>query len=267
MEKRAKKDEVRSGSRAVSSFIWLMLGLFVLLGALAAGVFFSGNWLFFRNEHFVFRTLDLREKGPGCWGSRHAAIAARAGIRPGIDNLWKIDPAKVRARLLAIPAIATCEVRRVLPDTLRITISERIPRAVIENPASSRVLADDCMVLNRYEALQIPGTLPVITGLRLNRAPAPGTRCPAAAGALRLLAENLRNFPDISLVYVNIATPEKLDCTLRYRNHRTYRAILPESERYDYLLSALQSAIIDVLKNNDSRTTFDLSYRGQVVLR
>lgn len=267
MEKRAKKTEVKSGSRAVNSFIWLLLGVFVVLGLLAVGVYFSGNWLFFRNDHFVLRTIDLREKGPGYWGKRHAAIAARAGIVPGRDNLWKVDPAQVRARLLAIPAIATCEVRRVLPDTLKITITERIPRAAIENPASSRVLADDCMVLNRYEAYQMPGTLPVITGFRLNRAPAPGTGCPAAAEALRLLEECLRSFPDISLVCISIATPDKLDCTLRYRNRRNYRAILPVNARYDYLLSALQSAIIDVLKNNDSRTTFDLSYRGQVVLQ
>ena len=267
MEKRAKKNEVKSGARAVNSFVWLLVGLFVVLGLLATGLFFAGNWLFYRNDHFVLRTLDLRENGPGFWGKRHAAVAARAGIRPGRDNLWKIDPAQVRARLLAIPAIATCEVRRVLPDPLKITISERIPRAAIENPASSRVLADDCVVLNRHESLQMPGTLPVIAGFGLSRAPAPGEKCPAAANALRLLAENLRNFPDISIIYISIAAPDKLDCVLRYRNRRSYRAILPAGDRYDYLLSALQSAIIDVLKNNDTRTTFDLSYRGQVVLQ
>ena len=87
-------------------------------------MFFSGNWLFFRNDHFVFRTLDLREKGPGCWGTRHAAVAARAGIRPGIDNLWKIDPAKVRARLLAIPADLRDERRKM--RTMRINGKEYI---------------------------------------------------------------------------------------------------------------------------------------------
>ena len=267
MEKRAKKGEVQSGSRAVNSLVWLLLGIFVVLGLLGAGVFFSGSWLFYRNDHFVLQTLDLRAKGPSFWGRRPAEIAKRAGITPGRDNLWKIDPARVRAKLLTIPSIATCEVRRILPDTLRVTISERIPRAAIENPSSPRVLADDGTVLNRYEAMSIPGTPTVITGLGLNRAPRPGEKCPSAAAALRLLAENTQNFPDIFMIHVNIAAPEKIECVLRYRNHRTYRAILPESKRYDYLMSALQSAIIDVLKNNDSRTVFDLTYQGQVVIR
>ena len=82
MEKRAKKTEVKSGSRAVNSFIWLLLGVFVVLGLLAVGVYFSGNWLFFRNDHFVLRTIDLREKGPGYWGKRHAAIAATTRKMP-----------------------------------------------------------------------------------------------------------------------------------------------------------------------------------------
>ena len=267
MEKRAKKEEVKSGSRAAGGFVWLLLGFFVLLGLLAAGTYFAGNWLLFRNGHFTLRTLDLREKGPGFWGKRHAAVAARAGIELGRDNLWRIDPAKIRARLLAIPAIATCEVRRVLPDTLKVTISERIPRAAVENPGSPRVLSYDGTVLDRHESLQMPGALPVIAGFGFRRAPAPGEKCPAAAAALRLLEENLRNFPDISPVCISIADPDKLDCVVRYRDRRSYRAILPRAERFDYLLSALQSAIIDVLKNNDSRTTFDLSYRGQVVLQ
>lgn len=267
MKKQAKKNNVDTGKKAVNSFIWLLLAVILCLSLLGTGFYFAGNWFFFRNNHFTFRIFDLQENGPGYWGNKHAQLAARAGLQTGKGNLWQIDPAKIRSRILAIPSIASCEVRRILPDTLQVTISERIPRAAIESPQSSRVLAADGIVLNRYESLAMPGTLPVITGFGLVKAPAAGSKCPAADNALKLLNECLRNFPDISIIYINIADKSKMECFLRYRNRRTYRAILPADGRFDYLLSALQSTIIDVLKNNDPRNTFDLSYRGQVVIR
>ncbi len=267
-----KKSEqkLRSGGagKTAGSFFWLLAGLLLLSGLLAAGIYFFCNCLFSENRHFTLQELKLQEIGPGYWGKRYSQIAQLAGICPGKDNLWKIRPADVRARILKIPAVNHCEVRRVLPDTLQITISERIPRAAMENPGSSRVLADDGMVLNRFEALKMDGELPVISGFKkMDRAPVPGSLCPEAGNALRLLGECLQNYPDISILYVNIANPAKLDCSVRYRNRRSYRVIFPADGKFDYLMAAFQSAVIDVLKNNDSRSTFDLRYDGQVVIR
>ena len=267
MEKRTKKNNIQSGKKAINSVIWLLLAVFLCIGLLVTGIYFAGNWFFYQNRHFTLRVLDLQENGPGYWGNKHALLTARAGLKLHQDNLWKIDPAKVRSRILEIPSIASCEIRRILPDTLQVTISERIPRAAIENPSSPRVLAADGTVLNRYESLTMPGVLPVITGFGMTKAPAAGSKCPAADNALKLLNECLRNYPDISIIYINIARKDRMECFLRYRNRRTYKAILPAEGRFDYLLSALQSTIIDVLKNNDPRTTFDLSYRGQVIIR
>ena len=267
MEKRTKKNNIQSGKKAINSVIWLLLAILLCIGLLIAGLYFAGNWFFYQNRHFTLRVLDLQENGPGYWGNKHTLLAARAGLKLQQDNLWKIDPAKVRNRIMEIPSIASCEIRRILPDTLQVTISERIPRAAIENPSSPRVLAADGTVLNRYESLAMPGALPVITGFGMAKAPAAGSKCPAADNALKLLNECLRNYPDISIIYINIARKDRMECFLRYRNRRTYKAILPAEGRFDYLLSALQSTIIDVLKNNDPRTTFDLSYRGQVIIR
>lgn len=267
MEKRAKKNKVQSGNKAVNNLIWLLLAVLLCLALLGLGIYFAGNWFFYQNRHFTFRIFDLRENGPGYWGNKHTLLAKRIGLNINQDNLWKIDPARLRAKVLKIPSISSCEVRRILPDTLQVTISERIPRAAIENPSSPRVLAADGTVLNRYESLAMPGALPVITGFGMTKAPAAGSKCPAADNALKLLNECLRNYPDITIIYVNIAQKDRMECFLRYRNRRTYRAILPADGRFDYLLSALQSTIIDVLKNNDPRSTFDLSYRGQVVIR
>ncbi len=267
MEKRAKKNNVQSGNKAVNNFIWLLLAILLCLALLVLGIYFAGNWFFYQNRHFTFRILDLQANGPSYWSSRPAQLVQRIGLKINQDNLWQINPAQVRTRIQAIPSVSSCEVRRILPDTLQVTISERIPRAALENPSSPRVLSADGTVLNRYESLAMPGALPVIAGFGMTTVPKAGSKCPAADNALKLLNECLRNYPDITITCINIAQKDRLECFLRYRNRRNYRAILPAEGRFDYLLSALQSTIIDVLKNNDTRSTFDLTYRGQVVIR
>ncbi len=57
-------------------------------------------------------------------------VLTLAGLKPGM-NLLRIDPEAVRLRLLASPWVAEAAVRRVLPDELRIHITERRPVAVV----------------------------------------------------------------------------------------------------------------------------------------
>jgi cell division protein FtsQ len=60
-----------------------------------------------------------------------AAILAQASVKPG-DNILGTNLKMVRYRLLANPWIASAEVRRELPDTIHIRVSERIPLAKVE---------------------------------------------------------------------------------------------------------------------------------------
>ena len=47
------------------------------------------------------------------------------------SSIWQASPQELQARLEAQPAIASAEVRRYLPDRLKVTVRERRPRAVL----------------------------------------------------------------------------------------------------------------------------------------
>ncbi|CAN5478749.1 hypothetical protein BH23VER1_BH23VER1_31800 [soil metagenome] len=73
--------------------------------------------------------IDIRTNGSLTRGR----ILEEAGVEEG-QNLLKIDLAAVRSGLLALPQVSAVEVERALPDSLAITVSERIPLAWLSCP-------------------------------------------------------------------------------------------------------------------------------------
>ena len=71
----------------------------------------------------------------------------------------------------------------------------------------------------------------------------------------------------MEMLRLSVATPERLDFHIKYRNGRIYRVIMPvENRGLDFMLNALQSAIIHAYQLGDERSTFNLSFDGQVVI-
>ena len=103
-----------------------------LLGAVALflGVWHGGEWLlqagFYQNEQFNIRTIDIRTGGV----INPAQIHRWAGIQKGA-NLFQTDLMRVKRDLEVVPLIKSAAVDRVLPDTLRIRVSERNPVAQV----------------------------------------------------------------------------------------------------------------------------------------
>lgn len=91
-------------------------------------------------------------------------LLALARITPTTNVLW-LDAAEAARRLERDPWVAEASVHRSLPSTVRITVVERTPAAVVRSAVSSLLVADDGTVLGPLDAE--PGTapgLPVIAG-------------------------------------------------------------------------------------------------------
>ncbi len=103
-----------------------------LIGAVALflGVWHGGERLlqagFYQNEQFNIRTIDIRTGGV----INPAQIHRWAGIQKGA-NLFQTDLMRVKRDLEVVPLIKSAAVDRVLPDTLRIRVSERNPVAQV----------------------------------------------------------------------------------------------------------------------------------------
>lgn len=143
----------------------------------------------------------------GYWQNRSAQLSSRLGIRLG-DNLFEIDPGELRKRLSAIPSVENCEVTRILPDTLKLRVVERIPRAVLANPQGRWVVDENCVVIPRAESMSAGRSLPVILGIS-DRSLEGGMVLPALQPVMEIIMQVAQNFRDIDIKAVHMREPRK----------------------------------------------------------
>ncbi len=166
------------------------LGAIVVLTAVLAGTLWAvllgsryvARRLFTQNDRFVIRHLQTTTDGK----LRPMNIREYAKIEEGM-NLLAVDIRKVREDLESVPVVSAVEVRRQLPDTLALRVSERVPSARLsEGPAGYALAIDREGYVLGPSAGASP--LPAILGAR-DKGLRPGSQVadPAVASALLLI--------------------------------------------------------------------------------
>jgi cell division protein FtsQ len=129
--------------------------------ALVAGAALGGRQLV---RHVIasprFAVRDILVKQSAHVGADE--IRALAGIRPG-DRLLAVDPDAVAARLATHPWIASARVRRELPSTLQIDVTER--HAAATALMGALYLLDDAGHPFKRATFEEADGLPVVTGV------------------------------------------------------------------------------------------------------
>jgi hypothetical protein len=182
-------------------------------------------------------------------------------------NLFDINLKKLREQIKSIPSIEDVRITRILPDTLAIDVSERLPRALLNYSNSHWVIDENAVVMARSQSMAVElKQLPVITGVP--QSGISGGRIMAELKpALELIVSILGDFPNMRVLLVSVSTPEYLDFYIRYCNGKTYRVIMPvQNSGTAFMLGQLESAIIQAAQQGETRTTYNLSFDGQVVI-
>lgn len=99
---------------------------------LSAGGFYGVNYIqnhFLTNPEFTLKHLELKTNGFLDEGQ----VAEIAGINPS-GTIFAFDIDEAEAKLIERPEVVSAEVERRLPDTVKITINERVPVAWIACP-------------------------------------------------------------------------------------------------------------------------------------
>lgn len=233
---------------AVSCLALLFLGLLTWCIIKLPGYFYT------KNPRLAFRNLEV--DSTGYWQKNPELLLKRIGLKKGI-NLFSLDLQLLRKKLEQIPSIETAEVRIHLPDTLKIKIIERIPRASLFSVDSPAVIDAAGVTMARHESSAGNQRLPVIKGLR-NKNVAIQVK-----PALRLILNALSNYSDIMIQEISLAVPGELRVRLYYRNRKQCIVLLPsnEDEDYNYLLSVFQTT---VLRSGSNWSIYDLRYKGSV---
>jgi cell division protein FtsQ len=151
--------------------------------AAATAVGLAGHWVL-TAPRFAVLAVDVR----GASRLPAERVLEVAGIVRG-TNLWRIDPAQVRARLEALPEIRRADVVRALPNRLSIVVEERRPFTLV-HAARLHWLDEDGRVLGE-ESHAVATEVPVISGLSEDELTtmrtAPGPRARAAIALIRAL--------------------------------------------------------------------------------
>jgi cell division protein FtsQ len=114
--KRRKRSTV---ARFRPFWVPIALGGIVALG----GLLFAAMWPGFEPRHVV--VTGNRRVGRG-------EILTRAAVASHV-SMWLQNTGAMAARIEAIPYVATVQVRRVPPASIRITVSERAPIAIVRS--------------------------------------------------------------------------------------------------------------------------------------
>ena len=197
----------RIGAILLVTVVLVGVGWVVLLGAKIIG-----QALFSENDRFVITQLDIRSDGK----LQPEDIREYAHIEEGM-NLFAIDLGQVRDDLASVPIVSAVSVRRKLPGTLEIVVSERIPAARIAGESIGYPLAVDRVgfVLGPKSVSQ---QLPSITGLQ-EKGLRPGAQVgdPGIKNALHVLdvCDSPTFSPFLKVKNVDVSHPEYLEVRLQ----------------------------------------------------
>lgn len=127
--------------RALVGYIpaFLKVALAIVVGLLG----FAGYRAAASASFFQVRTVEVQGT------SRVSANEVQALVLRDVEKtgVWKADLAGVTARLERLPWVRTAVVSRVLPDGIRVRISERVPRAVVRTASGRFRWVDEDAVL------------------------------------------------------------------------------------------------------------------------
>lgn len=141
--------------RVTRTCLVLGIAVAIVLGILGAYRTFAGSRL------FALRRIDLQ-------GVTHASRddLMRVLRKSLVSGLWQADLDEVRSELEQHAWVHDAEVVRVLPDTLRVMITEREPFALARRSTRALMWVDrDGVVLGEHSLFKTEAVLPLISGL------------------------------------------------------------------------------------------------------
>lgn len=142
----------------------LRLGATLAICGLIGAAGYGAHYFVYHSPRFALKQMKITRSGHGRQRQQVSAesLERRAAVPIG-TNLLSIDTRTIETRLLGEPWLKTVSVRRELPATLRVDVTEHEPAALIA--LESLYLCDgDGEVFKRASSAETSG-LPVITGV------------------------------------------------------------------------------------------------------
>lgn len=132
------------------------------------------------------------------------------------QNLVWTDLDEWRARLLRSPWVRDVALRRSLPSTIEIAVSERVPTVIARIGGRLFLMDDGGLVIDQHGPRYAGFDLPIVDGLEIAN-PVPGSQAdPARAALASRVIESLRERPELAkrVSQIDVADPHNAHVTL-----------------------------------------------------
>ena len=220
--------------RMVSSIAGISLGTLLGLFILWQGLRLALDLIVYDNHAFSIRAISIRTDGD----IPVEEIRQWAGVKFG-ENLLALDLSRVRRDLELVPWIQEAAVERVLPDSLRLSITEREPisqayawQPRTGSPPSVFYLDPAAFVMSprthrrdSSPANILGESLPILTGIPASELkPGRQVLSDQVRAALRLIEEFEQSpmFGIVDIQQIDLSTPDLLRMTTRQSNEVTF---------------------------------------------
>ena len=280
-----KKSQKVKISRKAKIIIGIVLSLAILCGGVL-GLFIAWKSMFRQNDRFmVLRVNVTSADGQGRWHGNVNAVKQylenskieakdieklqdEKTAQKELLNIFDLDLKKLREELEKIAEIEKVEVRRVLPDTLDIQITERIPVAVLESAAGKYVVDKDTVVMLKEKSIDIAGSLPVIISKK-EKLPQRGEKFEELRPVLEFiqLTKRVADYAVLKIVEMDISKEGFVSVTIYYSGDKDDWFVFKDvpvanpSEGLDRILNAIEFYRRESKKG---RVT-SLRFKGQAV--
>lgn len=266
----------RQRRRAGLRFVARLALLALFAGGLVAGYHFLRHQWLYRTDALALRRLSATSDGV----LAEREVLAQAGLRAGV-NCFALDLKAVHERLLRHPRIASAEVHRELPDTIRVVVRERFPVARVK-PASRpgidfHYLLDETghvlLPLPRDKApsdvVEAEASLPLLTGAQsVPFVVGAAVADPQVLGALRFLAafENSVMAGLSEVVSVDVGRPGELEALTSLGGHVNF-GLRDADPRFQQQLQVWTAVHQDAASRGRLIGSLDLSVTNNAPLR
>lgn len=235
-----RPDQRRVGRTILRATKW-MAGLVVVVGA--------GFWLTDVVLHArILSVQHVRVRG-NVRLSEGDVQALVAGVRG--ENIFRVDFEPYRQRILDSPWIASVALSRVLPSTIDVRVTERIPMAIARIGQQLFLVDDAGVIIDEYGAAYRDLDLPIVDGLMSS----PAGRGPlvdrerVAVTAQFLTALSAR--PDLSARLSQVDVKNAHDVVVMFDHdpvwlHLGDDKFLDRLNRYLELVSTLRERFVDI---------------------
>ena len=218
-----------------------------VLGGVLVLLLAGGGWLVWGTSVLGVDDVDVTASAGDLDPTLETAIADVAGVAPGTP-LIRVDLAAVRDRVETVPGVDSAEVSRHWPGTVRVTVTPRVPVAVVAANAA----------LYLMDAAGVPYTTVAAkpAGLVSLRLATPGPGDPATTAGLAVV----RSLPaDLVALVASVTASSPYDITLQLTDQRT---VIWGADADNALKAHILPAVLQ-----QPGTSFDISDPGRVSVR